>query len=1105
MAEKAQDPSTSESAKPSRDKEKEEGSFARTTLPYVIAALLASAAMAWYFFVFVPTKLDYFVGLRFRTLAVASGQIASKIDNLARALGSVPKPLAPERDSVCPELTIEERDYVALVLPEIHLPAAASAQGPQFIVCDVAASVNWTDVATQAAAASRRDFDDLIIADARGDVVWQREITTPRIGNLSELLAAPSERAGWLSLSWREQATMPAKKDPANLRSSAVLKAVNLGGTSTLLLVQAVLLTEKNITLSASDITKAGEGTRLYVAGVVSRAGLLQQARRIPGAWVVLIALPIVVLFLAIPFVKLATLTMKERYRFSDVVLMIFATIAASGLGAMIPFVSAPASAPDATLEELSNVINGGLKAETTQALRLAHTILTKRDAIEPRLQECKALGSGLPIEGDPSGKRACELWPALDHVMGPEENVGPSIDLDVVIWFDQAGRQIRKWTTKRQVTGQASHRPFEHYRAVTTNRLWALAQMTEQPADEALTRPFMIDPLRAPTTSELGVVLVTPVPVVEKKAPAYLALNIRPQSVVDPLVPPGYGFAIIAESGKVLFHSEEGLSLQENFFEEVGDAEAVRDKARSYRVARWSGDYHGRPHRFRLQPIEAFRDCPWLIVTFQEVAPVLSREILQQTGTIRLGALSLLIFTGLALVFAALVRPRHQRARDFVQTMLAGIPANVGWVWLLPVLFVLELGEIAKTYAPYAAGRLDQIYATLILIAVISLVVMSLARTTPDLGSRVPEMRRRFLARVELGLLVLLMGALPAIGFARVVTVARETSDMERWLGVVQQQWTARQGRVVERLNGPNYSDELRLRLQNDFGAGPFAADGRYNYLEVQGGFKVEEREEPRNLSPAGQGIVRWLLDLNVFSSSDEPLKAGMQRAIASHVLQVSPQENSDERPEGISWAALMIGGFIFGSSLAGVYFVRRKLWSYGSTAAPSLEETIRKADEAIRNDPDRKMGHIVVLLIGPARAAKDSEARCAVKQVTNFEPIYRVRLLDDKTTVNEEYLDKEVVRVTKTIERHVDAGTLPKPFWIHVSNLETQLVDEDSRTGILKVLDRLLNAVQVSGAASFSRVPSTRSSTSRKSSWKSARASTPIRSPRSPSIVRC
>ena len=45
--------------------------------------------------------------------------------------------------------------------------------------CEISGTVAWSDVAAQAAAASRRDFDDLILANEDGEVVWQREISTP--------------------------------------------------------------------------------------------------------------------------------------------------------------------------------------------------------------------------------------------------------------------------------------------------------------------------------------------------------------------------------------------------------------------------------------------------------------------------------------------------------------------------------------------------------------------------------------------------------------------------------------------------------------------------------------------------------------------------------------------------------------------------------------------------------------------------------------------------------------------------------------------------------------------------------------------------------------
>ena len=212
------------------------------------------------FFVFVPAKLDYFVGLKFRTLAVASGHVGAKVQNMAKALRSVPGLAGTE----CPTPTTPadamgtRRDlasrYIALVLPEIQLdgPMGARTTGLRLTECEITGTVAWPDVAAPAAAASRRDFDDLILANENGDVVWQRELSTPRIGNLTELLGATTDPGSWWSLSWRERATVHVEQDPKHLRSTAVLKTLNLGGRSIVLLVQSVTLPAQGMSLRGS-------------------------------------------------------------------------------------------------------------------------------------------------------------------------------------------------------------------------------------------------------------------------------------------------------------------------------------------------------------------------------------------------------------------------------------------------------------------------------------------------------------------------------------------------------------------------------------------------------------------------------------------------------------------------------------------------------------------------------------------------------------------------------------------------------------------------------------------------------------------------------------
>jgi len=58
-------------------------------------------------------------------------------------------------------------------------------------------------------------------------------------------------------------------------------------------------------------------------------ATLRDEAMNVPLAWVVVLSLPVILLFLALPFVKLATLTARERFSFVDVLLLLVATVIA--------------------------------------------------------------------------------------------------------------------------------------------------------------------------------------------------------------------------------------------------------------------------------------------------------------------------------------------------------------------------------------------------------------------------------------------------------------------------------------------------------------------------------------------------------------------------------------------------------------------------------------------------------------------------------------------------------------------------------------------------------------------------------------------------------
>ncbi len=1064
--------------------------MSRTTLPYLVAAVLASTVMAWYFFVFVPSQLDYFVGLRFRTLAVAGAQVKSKAENLARSLTTAVRPVGP--GSVRSLQGDDLREYFSALVPEIILADAPTEGRPRGAGLHLAtaappdksgaapmirATVPWPDVVRPAASVSRRDFDDLVLADANGVVLWQRETTTPRIGNLDELLVTDSEPQGWFSLNWRVRTSIPKAQGNPPLPTTAFLRTVDLAGSSSYLLIQSIGLSPDGIENAAFGVRP-----RYFLAGLVSEHALQQQAMRIPIVWIVFVALPVVLLFLALPFVKLATLTSKERYGFADAILLGVAAIFAVGIGAILPFGPAAIDAKaDSTLEEFAHRIEDGFALETASVLRLARTIGDDYEGIRDHLAPCQPVGR----ETD-----RCDLWEALPEPSAPTgaEPSYRSLDLDVVAWVDRDGWQIRKWTTKRAVTGPVSHAAFTHFQDLIAHHTWQL----KNPDNGPLPR-FTIEPLRTPTTSEMGFVFA--IPLTDLPVPADVAsaemfiLNVRPQSVVDPVVPPGYGFAVIGEDGNVLFHSEEALSLEENFFAEVSDPAGVRAKAASGHHVTWSGDYHGRPHRFHMQPMSEFAGCPWRIVTFQEMEPMLGALFRQQAGILRLGMLNILILAGLLFAFWLYSRSTHRKVRD---ALLSPGSINPEGVRALAGVAGFALIVLALTYYSVVDQSLDAIYLIFAVLPILTIVTAIVTRERRSVANEDAQDRLRVM---QLSLLLFLISVAPAIGFARVVYRVQDIRNTERWLEGASQEWTARRGRVLDRVNRSGYSAGTRtFLLAEGFavnwpvtasttpgtcaegGALPPPQPPIYSYLDVVDRACLDAQvtgqsgaQEPVDLK-SGQTLLRAILNWTIQEPTDSPPTPAVKAYRDDHLYRLVPVARTNLPSFNaaftrgfagdVSWFPAILGFAIVAGTGGALWWARKRLNVPRFVPSPSL--ALQIASVSLESSD-------AVLLIGPPRARKDQAVHEALLPLRlradgteesdtperrPAPPGLRFPLLD--ATIDDAFL-KTAMEKVDAVKAGSDLLDLHGRLWIHLSNLEAQLTTAAERTRVLQLFDRL------------------------------------------------
>jgi hypothetical protein len=224
------------------------------------------------------------------------------------------------------------------------------------------------------------------------------------------------------------------------------------------------------------------------------------------------------------------------------------------------------------------------------------------------------------------------------------------------------------------------------------------------QAADLGATRRFYVEPIysrlraenvaacsiRAPTHQVAGVTNLT-----------VLCAEFLPASVMRPLLPPGFLFAVLDPTGQVLFHSDDSRNLRENFVTECGDDPRLRAAQAGRIVDDFELEYYQRPHRVRIEPLKGF---PWTLVVLRDQGPLNSVRASQTTTTLAV----LMASGGLWLILGLLVglwRIQVQRRQDLLRWLWPAtdsVKAYKTWSFMnsvvLCVFVVLELSQFPLT-----------------------------------------------------------------------------------------------------------------------------------------------------------------------------------------------------------------------------------------------------------------------------------------------------------------------------------------------------------------------------------------------------------------------
>ena len=438
-------------------------------------------------------------------------------------------------------------------------------------------------------------FDDVVVADATGRVLFQEAEKGFTISDL-RALAPPSDNSKTQPNSspasgriippagasnTNEKPDVPEARWVRSLSQATTAATISVAGESYNLFSQPVYIHGNYPAGSGGVIT-------LVVCGLRHANSFESEVHSVPYSTLIWAALIATTLFsLSWPLFKLQYMSNTERFRPRDGWYLILAIFLASS-SMMLILLNASYSAQaqneaDAKMLRLAAQINSNVKVEFDQA----HLQLQKFTA-EPEL----AKDLQYPVHP--------YLVPDFFHTKNQSHDPAPCYPyFEIAFWADREGAQLLKYDVRSVTTPATKVDTLSFFKDSISDLDWSTgtgASKRNLPASAAATLlppcgspapaigPFdsvHLQPQFSPNTREFLVILATPVSLAKQTdedikettkgsdphpAAIVQALAIRPLSLVDPVMPPGYSFAVIDSECQVLFHSDSIRNLRENF-----------------------------------------------------------------------------------------------------------------------------------------------------------------------------------------------------------------------------------------------------------------------------------------------------------------------------------------------------------------------------------------------------------------------------------------------------------------------------------------------------------------------------------------------------------
>lgn len=454
---------------------------------------------------------------------------------------------------------------------------------------------------------------DLFLIDDQGKVLYERSSSGLRLSNLRSKPAAAADKPA--STPKPQAAPTPLAGLPSleEITDATLVRDVDIDGAQYKLIAQPLRIN--------------GSGDAQYrtwaIGTLLPPGGSPGERRSVP--WSLLAGIPLLVLLaaVALPMLKLRLANAREPLTAATVFgvaasLLVGTALLTAGLLVTVAYFQ-QRDRFDTELARLAAAMSRNFHEELDAAYAALTSYRDRPQSVGSEYHSCRRALSRNGQKcghGDDAVQQAIDRYPAFAFLVLADSN----------------GMQREKWTTYDRVTRRTDMREFSAFSDAREGRLRRR---------NGNTSGYALNVMTSPNTGKLLTVLSVPyrdgAPPRTADDPSVAMLTGEFLSLTDPFVPPDVSFAVIDDSGRVLFHSNQRRRLYENFFAESSGDMRLRSALFARRAAYLNLDYHGLPQRALVQPLA---DTPWSLIVLRE-RDALATSI-AEIATVVLGGIAL-------------------------------------------------------------------------------------------------------------------------------------------------------------------------------------------------------------------------------------------------------------------------------------------------------------------------------------------------------------------------------------------------------------------------------------------------------------------------------